>query len=72
MVPSAFVMLDSLPLTANGKVDRKALPAPDMSQSQHSYVAPQTEIEEVLCDIWQEVLGVERVGVTDNSIIFSI
>jgi len=66
MVPSAFVLLEKLPLTPNGKVDRKALPEPDLSQRQGDYVAPRTETERVLCDIWQEVLGVERVGVTDN------
>src|SRR5690606_34435567 len=46
--------------------DRKALPEPDMSVQQNTYVAPRTETEKVLCEIWQEVLGVERVGVTDN------
>ena len=66
MVPSAYVMLDTLPLTPNGKADRGALPAPDMSQLQQVYVAPETETEKQLCAIWQEVLGLERVGVTDN------
>ncbi|MES2732836.1 MAG: amino acid adenylation domain-containing protein [Bacteroidota bacterium] len=66
MVPAVFVWLESLPLTPNGKVDRKALPEPEVSQQQASYVAPRTETEQVLCEIWQEVLGVERVGITDN------
>ncbi len=66
MMPSAFVVLDELPLTPNGKVDRKALPAPDMALQQKSYVAPTTETETQLCLIWQEVLGLEQVGVTDN------
>lgn len=66
MVPSSFVFLDELPLTPNGKVDRKALPEPDTNQLQTAYVAPCTETEKVLCAIWQEVLGVERVGVSDN------
>ncbi|MES2824652.1 MAG: amino acid adenylation domain-containing protein, partial [Pseudomonadota bacterium] len=66
MVPSAFVLLDQFPLTLNGKVDRKSLPEPDISSQQNAYVAPRTETEKVLCDIWQEVLGVERVGITDN------
>ncbi|NQY63442.1 MAG: amino acid adenylation domain-containing protein [Alteromonadaceae bacterium] len=66
MVPSAFVVLESLPLTPNGKVNRKALPAPDMSLQQKTFVAPTTETEEMLCEIWQEVLGIERVGITDN------
>ncbi|MCC2608229.1 non-ribosomal peptide synthetase, partial [Planctobacterium marinum] len=66
MVPRAWVALDKLPLTVNGKVDYKALPAPDFSQQQRIYVAPSTEIEQILCDIWQEMLGIEQVGVDDN------
>jgi thioesterase domain-containing protein/acyl carrier protein len=66
MVPSAFVVLTQLPLTPNGKVDRKGLPAPDMSLHQKSYVAPTTDTEQLLCELWQEVLGLERVGITDN------
>jgi amino acid adenylation domain-containing protein len=66
MVPSAFVLLDHLPLTPNGKVDRKALPEVDMAIQQTVYVAPRTETEKILCELWQEVLGVEQVGITDN------
>jgi len=67
MIPSAFVYLDSLPLTENGKIDRKALPAPDLSdQLTHEYVAPRNPIEAKLAEIWVEVLGVEKVGVHDN------
>ncbi|MFL0802021.1 MAG: amino acid adenylation domain-containing protein, partial [Agarilytica sp.] len=66
MVPSSFVVLDNIPLTPNGKVDRKALPAPDVSQQQERYVAPSTDTEKLLCDIWQDILGLEQVGVTDN------
>ncbi len=66
MVPSAFVFLDALPLTPNAKVDRKALPAPDASASEDTYVAPRTPIEEVLAGIWAGLLGVARVGVEDN------
>ncbi|WP_350283399.1 amino acid adenylation domain-containing protein [Nitrosomonas sp.] len=67
MVPSAFVYLDGLPLTPNGKVDRKALPVPDMNlQVGSRYVAPRTATEEIVVNIWAEVLGLERVGIQDN------
>ena len=66
MVPSAYVILEQLPLTPNGKLDRKALPAPDMTSQQKAYVAPTTQTQKLLCEIWEEVLGVERVGITDN------
>jgi hypothetical protein len=67
MVPAAFVMLESLPLTANGKVDRRALPAPDLSALRaREYEAPQGEIETTLADIWRQLLGVERVGRHDS------
>jgi amino acid adenylation domain-containing protein/non-ribosomal peptide synthase protein (TIGR01720 family) len=66
MVPAAFVALDALPLTANGKVDRKALPAPDQPGSQESYVAPRTREEEILATVWAQVLRLPRVGVNEN------
>jgi amino acid adenylation domain-containing protein len=70
MTPSAYVTLDAAPLTANGKVDRKALPAPDHFQSGQAqagaYVAPRNPAEELLAETWASVLGVERVGVHDN------
>ena len=66
MLPGFWLMLDQLPLTANGKLDRKALPAPDASQAQASYVAPQGELEEQIAAIWQDVLKLPRVGATDN------
>ncbi|RMQ48892.1 Pyoverdine sidechain peptide synthetase III, L-Thr-L-Ser component [Pseudomonas cichorii] len=66
MVPTHFVVLDTLPLTGNGKLDRKALPTPDASQLQNSYVAPQSELEQQLAAIWADVLKVERVGLHDN------
>ncbi|WP_035060990.1 non-ribosomal peptide synthetase [Andreprevotia chitinilytica] len=67
MVPSHFVFLDRMPLTTTGKLDRKALPAPDLAQATlDDYVAPASKAERALCDIWQGVLGVPRVGVTDN------
>jgi hypothetical protein len=68
MIPSAFVMLERLPLTENGKVNRAALPAPDQQRPElaQSYLAPRNEVERELVGIWQEVLNVERVGVNDN------
>jgi non-ribosomal peptide synthase protein (TIGR01720 family) len=66
MAPSAFVTLEKLPLTANGKVDRKALPAPEWRPESIKYVAPRTPMEEKLVDIWSEVLGIDQVGIHDN------
>lgn len=68
MVPSAFVLLTNLPLTLNGKVDRRALPAPDRTRPETAgtFVAPRTPVEEVLASIWAEVLDLEQVGVHDN------
>jgi amino acid adenylation domain-containing protein len=68
MLPAAFVTLDALPLTSNGKVDRKALPAPGMKRPEElrGYVAPRTELETTLAGIWCEVLRLERVSVLDS------
>ncbi len=68
MVPSVFVVLEAMPLTPNGKVDRQALPGPEDSQSTltEELVAPRTETEHVVAGIWAEVLGIEQVGVHDN------
>jgi len=68
MVPSAFMVLDKLPLTPNGKVDRKALPAPEQGRgtSKKSFVAPRNNLEERLVRLWEDVLGVKPVGVTDD------
>ncbi|MGE6764045.1 non-ribosomal peptide synthase/polyketide synthase, partial [Corallococcus interemptor] len=66
MVPSAFVVLDALPLNSNGKVDRKALPEPEAQQSGNSYEAPRTETEAKLASIWAEVLRLPQVGVKDS------
>ncbi len=68
MVPSAFVMLDRLPTTPNGKLDRKALPPPNWGrlELEASYQAPITPVEQLMADIWGEVLGIEHVGIHDN------
>jgi hypothetical protein len=67
MVPSAYVMLPSLPLTPNGKLDRRALPAPDASAVvSRAYEAPLGEVEEAIAQVWQELLGLERVGRHDQ------
>ena len=66
MIPAAFVILDALPLTSNGKLDRQALPAPEGSGLAAGYVAPTTPEEILLCDLVAELLGLERVGLADN------
>ena len=68
MVPSAFVVLDAFPLTANGKVDRRRLPAPDQTRPEfaHEYQAPNGPVEEALAAVWAEVLGLDRVGANDH------
>ncbi|MBV4459306.1 non-ribosomal peptide synthase/polyketide synthase [Pseudomonas sp. COR58] len=65
MVPAHLMLLERMPLTPNGKLDRKALPDPGAEQRQ-DYVAPRTELEKALAGIWQDVLKIERVGLTDN------
>jgi amino acid adenylation domain-containing protein len=65
MVPADFVLLESLPLTATGKLDRRALPEPTATQDE-SYAPPETVTEEMLAEIWADLLGRERVGVLDN------
>ncbi len=66
MVPSAWVRLDAMPQTTNGKVDKRALPAPDDSGPRDAYVASRTPTEQILSDVWAEVLGAGRVGIRDN------
>jgi len=68
MIPAAFVVLDSLPLTPSGKVDRLALPDPEGAEARSAatYVAPRSPVEETVAAIWAEVLGLERVGVEDD------
>jgi aryl carrier-like protein len=66
MVPAAFVRVERFPLTANGKIDRDALPAPDRRGGDGEEAAPRTPVETVLAEIWKEVLGLERVGIHDD------
>jgi amino acid adenylation domain-containing protein/non-ribosomal peptide synthase protein (TIGR01720 family) len=68
MVPAAFVFLDALPLTASGKVDRKALPVPESQRPEltRRYVAPRTAAEKTLSEVWSKALRVEKVGIEDN------
>ncbi|CDG80827.1 non-ribosomal peptide synthetase [Janthinobacterium agaricidamnosum] len=66
MVPAHFIVLEQWPLTPNGKIDRQALPAPDMARGESGYVAPDTPQEAALAAIWAEVLGRDRAGVLDN------
>ncbi len=68
MLPAAFVRLPALPMTPNGKVDRHALPNPEIiaGRAADGYVAPRTPLETALADIWQDVLGVECVGIHDK------
>jgi len=67
-IPASFVMLESMPLTANGKIDLRALPVPDKSRPELStaLVMPQSEIEAKIAKVWQEVLQLEIVGIEDN------
>ncbi|WP_134393221.1 non-ribosomal peptide synthetase, partial [Pseudomonas aeruginosa] len=66
MVPAHLLFLERLPLTANGKLDRRALPAPDASRLQQDYAAPRSELEQRLAAIWADVLKLGRVGLDDN------
>ena len=66
MVPSECLILESLPLTANGKIDRQALPAPDMTERETEYVAPRTVVEKQLAQIWTEIIGVRKISIYDD------
>ena len=66
MVPSLYVELQDMPLTQNGKIDRKKLPRPETEGVQQEYVGPRNPAEQTLCQIWQEVLRRERVGIHDD------
>jgi len=68
MIPSTFIFLEAMPLTANGKIDRKALPAPDGMRPDiaEAFAAPRTPIEEMMATIWSEIMEIEKVGIHDN------
>lgn len=66
MIPAAFVFLDAMPLNPNGKIERRALPIPELAGAADHYVAPRTPTEQILADIWAEILGMARVGIHDN------
>lgn len=66
MLPAHFMQLEQLPLTLNGKIDRKALPAPDMLRNEIDYVAPHSDLEKIISQVWMEVLHIEKVGIHDN------
>ncbi len=66
MIPAAFIPLNELPLTPNGKIDRRSLPIPEDLRQSNGYLAPRNEIEQILADIWQNVLEIEQVGIHDN------
>jgi acyl carrier protein len=67
MIPTYFIGIEQIPLTPNGKIDRKALPEPEGNlRTNTEYIAPQNEIQEILADIWQEALGVAKVGIDDD------
>jgi len=66
MIPSAIVILDNIPLTPNGKIDRKALPKPSIEQTRHECVAPRNATEQTLCQLWCKILNLSRIGIHDN------
>ena len=68
MIPNAFVVLESLPLMPNGKIDRKALPAPELQriERKNSFIKPKTDLEEIISQIWQDILGIDQVSIHDN------
>jgi amino acid adenylation domain-containing protein len=66
MIPTVFVVMESFPYTINGKLDRKAFPDPDFNKLTETFTAPTTDVEKAICNIWQEILGLEKVGITDD------
>ncbi|SFB39990.1 thioesterase domain-containing protein, partial [Clostridium frigidicarnis] len=66
MVPSYFVQLEKMPITPNGKIDRRALPKPNLDELSISYEAPRNQVEEALVEMWKEILNIKKVGINDN------
>ncbi|MCK5686994.1 amino acid adenylation domain-containing protein, partial [bacterium] len=66
MVPAIFIRLEKMPLTTNGKIDRKALPDPEFKTDKSEYVSPRNDIEIKLCEAWQKVLGIDKIGIRDD------
>jgi amino acid adenylation domain-containing protein len=68
MIPSQFLLIDEIPKTPNGKIDRKALPAPLMERPDlgETYIGPQTDMEQAIAEVWEDILGVRRIGIHDN------
>ena len=66
MAPASFTWLEAMPLTPNGKVDRRALPAPDRAAARRAYAAPRDDKERFFCELWQELLDLDRVGIDDD------
>ena len=66
MVPTYFIELDKMPLNTSGKIDKKSLPVPELKGDEDNYLAPRNELERKLCEIWQEILGVDKIGINDD------
>ncbi|CAF4553189.1 unnamed protein product [Rotaria socialis] len=66
MIPNRLMRIDKIPVTINGKLDAKALPDIDFSADENNYCAPRNELEVTLCEIWSDILGIEKVGITDD------
>jgi hypothetical protein len=66
MIPTNLMAMEDFPRTPNGKLDRKALPVPESDRTSKAFIAPTTKTEKALAEIWEEILGVEKVGIHDN------
>lgn len=72
MMPSFFVHIDEMPVTPGGKIDKKALPVPEVDVNNTSYVEPVTMIQKTLCEIFEKALGTEKVGIEDNFFVWRL